>query len=432
MKITLTCLPLAFALACTGGGGGPEQGMNTLSIVGDRNVTLDSGQQTTLTVRYLDDSGSPLAGKVSFSLHGEAAGASLGAQSVQTGENGTAEVQLTAGDEVDFPVVAEAPGADPAEWRVQVGGDSLPPLNASGDYAISSNLGLVGALPEDADQAVSVFIEMTDGENDPAKYIVDKMIEEAELGWVESALATVRWLVDPALNTLILEESPELVAELNFIGEQLGLFTETFALDSDLEVTESSATHVAAGFSFMLEGAEHSFEAAQYDVSPAASESFSFNFSESDMQVTIDQHALPLPLGGFMVVALNEAIVPAVDPQSEDLGDLLLFLIDCQAVGEKISSYIPGSSPEAFAGGCELALEATATQVEARALALDENGLELVLQGSASARDSDDDRETEELVDGMWTGSVSYQGGEIADLPDGENGFSGVKVRTED
>jgi hypothetical protein len=103
-----------------GGADAPVVGTRLLTIVGDSNLSLSSGDLVQISAR-LTQRGAPVSDTVTFQLVGDARDSGLVASSAPTDGNGIASDGLSAGSlPASFAVVASAPGAASVSWTVQV------------------------------------------------------------------------------------------------------------------------------------------------------------------------------------------------------------------------------------------------------------------------------------------------------------------------
>jgi hypothetical protein len=232
------------AAACGGDEGGPtqqpEEGHAFLTIVGDRNVFVTSGQRQTLTVKYHDDDGSPLAGSVAFKIDGDAKGATLSKASGTTNSEGKVTLELIAGTggEASFRVVAEAQYATAVDWRVAVGLGDTGPLRLEGVYELESVFDLTSNLQGATGNPIKEFLSAWDEVTDPLKYIVDKIVEAAggspDAG-VQALISGGVLAVEAALQTAI----PNEYGTLKRFGRNMNALVKRFGLKTKVEILSS-------------------------------------------------------------------------------------------------------------------------------------------------------------------------------------------------
>ncbi len=421
-----------------GGGTTPQPGDAFLTVVGDQNVFMENGWTQRLSVRYHDGAGEPLAGQVSFRISGVAGGANLLATSGVTNADGIVQVDLSAGAEGDavFKVYAEAAEADAAEWDVAVsaGAPPLPPLDATGRYSVQSQFDIVGGLPGTAGDVVNGFLQMTDGPYDPATFVLDLVMEEVDSGFIEDLIDAARPALDGILNDLIKSYSPDIVLTLLDIGDKLGQITREFGIVSTLDVQviggiegdELGATHVITGVKFRIDGTDYAFALADYGMENIVVEDVPVLMA-NETNLTIGEHSFTLSYGSLIMLALEQVIIPSIDPFATNLNELLEGLVDCTAVGVEIADFIGFGSPGLYEGACEIGLAAASSEIENQIRSIDGAGLVLTVSGDAKPQDTNTDRKVDVLFGGLWEGTISYAGTPAA-LVRPDNTFRGERM----
>ena len=174
LSLFLAATLAATTFACASDTGGDDDDDNNpaegayLSIVGDRDVFLENGWTTRLTVRYTG----------------------------VTNSDGVVQVDLVAGPSGDalFTVEASAPYAEPVVWQVAVseGAPPLPPLDSTGRYSVGSKFDIVSGLPGTAGDIINGFVEMTDDPYDPATFVLDLIVDKVDSGFIASSASSRR------------------------------------------------------------------------------------------------------------------------------------------------------------------------------------------------------------------------------------------------
>jgi hypothetical protein len=129
----------------------------------------------------------------------------------------------------------------------------------------------------------------------------------------------------------------------------------------------------------------------------------------------------------MIMVALNEIIIPSVDPTAANLEELLSNLVNCYAVGVELADYIGFGSPGLYEGACELGLAAAASEIENQIRSIDDTAMMLSIHGDAKPQDTNTDRKVDVLQNGHWEGTLSY-GGTPAQLVRDDNTFRGTRM----
>jgi len=403
-----------------GDGNPPEPGNAYLTIVGDSNVFMESGWTQKISVRYHDGNDGALAGAVDFSVVGNSNGGTISSPSSVTNSDGQASIDVIAGaqGEAAFTIRAEAPYADAVEWTIAVsaGDPPLPPLDVTGRYTVTSDIDLVSGLPGTVGDVVNGFIDMTDDPYDPATWLIDVVLDEVNNGTVVSVVNSFRPALDGFLNDLLLNLAPNFVHNILDIGDKFGQVSRHFGVVSTLDVHPSSgiegaelaATHTMTGMFFSIDSNRYSYAMADLGLQNQADDDLSFRM-ENENKVFIGEHSFNMPYGAMLLVALDDVIIPMVDPYASNLGDLLADSIDCTTIGQQISDYVGFGSPSLYEGACQLGMNAAAGYIEDQVRSL--QGMDLTLStGEAKPMDTNTDALVDVLLNGQWTGNISYFG----------------------
>ena len=411
----------AIVLLATGLGCGPQEvsggpGQTAfLTVWGERNVFLDSGARQTLMVKYHDQFGQPLAGEISFKLDGYAGGSNLSKTVAGTDLDGLARVEVLGGTqaEASFRVVADAALAASADWRVAVA-KPAPEFAIAGLYSVESHFELNSGIPGGAGEILSAFLEMTDDPLDPATYLIDRTIEEADLGPFEFLVEIQRPNLDWKLNQMILARVPDFVPSLITIGDRFGELTRRFGLISDFTIFKQngveqaaySANHTVTGVILKQNGLNFNFGAADLQLGAASVWNVPVSL-EGDYKVVIGDHTLPFDYGKILLFALNNVVIPSIDPFARSVNDLLANKVDCQSFTGELS-YDTGAPAGLLELGCRKALGAVAQKVQERILAAFGAPTTMTIHGDARPVDTNGDRVVDVLQTGLWEGRLQF------------------------
>jgi hypothetical protein len=122
----------------------------------------------------------------------------------------------------------------------------------------------------------------------------------------------------------------------------------------------------------------------------------------------VGQHSFPVSYGALIVVAMNELIIPALDPFASNLEELFGNAIDCYAIGLELAATIGLGSPDLYEGACEIAISAAAHEIEDTIAEL--GVFVFTISGDAKPQDTNTDRKVDVLLNGLWEGTLSYSG----------------------
>jgi hypothetical protein len=405
-RITMTTILTALGLsivtaACGASAGAPEEGNAFLTVVGDRNVFLDYGQRTNVAVRYHDSNDEPLAGEISLTMGGNTAGSQLSASSGVTDAQGIVSVELTAGStDVFFDITAEAEYADPATFSITVSEGAKPlPMLIEGKYTITSNYDLTQSLPGSLGSVVGTLSAIG---NSPG-------------GWLANEL-DLPGFVGPALDSLIKSKAPQLVNDMLAVANNVSSAAHNFGTITTVEAVkgakagESTAKMTMTGFKFRLNNQDVTLTIDQLGGDEPMVENVILTVDDKD-NVTIAQHDMPLAYGGFLVMALNETIIPAVDPYAGNLDQLLSSRIDCAAVGQSIFNTLGFGTVNFYTNACRTGISAGAQAITSELAQIDQRSpLIMRITGIGKVKDTNSDRKVDSITGGKWAGLLDYSG----------------------
>jgi hypothetical protein len=433
---------IALLAACggkhmTGGGDGGTNSL-ILTILGPSQVMLPEGANVLLGVAYHDETGRPAMGTVSFALSGSAAGAQLNPMQAPTDPNGVAQFVVTAGRSGTFGVTASAPDADMATWNIQVAKQQTGPLTFAGTYHLESTLDVATALSGSAGSgSVGISLAdleaMTDDPNDPAKWLLDQMVDHVGDLELNYYMLQLRPSLDGYLNDRLLAASPGLKDDLNALRTDLAAALQRFGLGSDLVITPpsdgSSATigeqHTVRSVIFNLGTNRREVALSDMQVADVMAANIAGSL-QMDRTLGIGQHSVQLPWGKLLQAALERVIIPSHDAQANSLATYLQHEFSCSAVQDTMLMYleVPGV-PDYWNVTCQGTLSAAAGSL----LTNFQGGgnARFDLQGTAMLVDRDTNGTADLLDVGRWTGQVKI-GGRTANLVSGpSNAFLGSR-----
>ncbi|HVK75659.1 MAG TPA: hypothetical protein VM734_20150 [Kofleriaceae bacterium] len=396
-----------------GGARPPEEGDAFLTVVGETNVFMENGWQQAITVRYHDGENHPLAGEVGFAIRGPAGGATLSAATAVTDRDGKATVTLAAGatGEAAFTVDATAEYADPASWRVAIHrAEPSGPLDPAGRYRLTSQFDLVSGLPGTVGEVTNTFIDMTDSPHDPATWLLDRAVSSISDSTTRSLINATRPALDAIVNDALRSASPGIVTDILEVGNDFGQVARKFGTQSTLEVTAGvegfSSKHTLTHVVFTVDGQVFQFPMADLGMSNLVAGDVAF--ATTDDRSDIGNHQFPMSYGSVLLVALEDVVIPLVDPAATDLNSFFTNLIDCDAVGVAIADYIGIGSASLYRGACQVGINAASNYIRSRIQSLDSTALLMKIGGRARPLDTNTDRKIDLLQDGAWTGTMTY------------------------
>ncbi len=301
-----------------------------------------------------------------------------------------------------------------------------PPVDAAPpplpQFAVASVYDLGATVPGAAGSALGIITALTDAPDDPAAFVLAAMVAQLPDGAVKDALVAGEPVIAAYLDDQLLMWAPDLVGTLVALGNDLTAAAQAVGTDDVIAITDGGATasHAVTGLHYVIGDVAYDLPFANQGIAPVVVPVVDVAFGTGALALA--DHALPLPYGAMLKLTLDGAIVPSVDPAADGLLDLLQDAIDCAAVGSAVVNSVHLGDPGELAAICNAALEATANEVYADLVALDDQTLTLQVSGIAVAPVGSDGQ-VDMLYDGSWTGTVTY--GSAGTTPLASGSFTG-------
>ncbi|HEY0994199.1 MAG TPA: hypothetical protein VGD80_44395 [Kofleriaceae bacterium] len=285
------------------------------------------------------------------------------------------------------------------------------PLDATGKYAMHSTFDIATNMPGTAGEVVATIIEATDGDDDPTHWILDQLIAQIPNGTVRDVLSASEGLVAGYLNERLLDLAPDFLSTMVLIGHDFGDVAKHFGLNETLELTRSGtgyvAVHSVTGAHFKLGNQESDYLLANYHLPNVVVTNIAVAMDQTG-QLTIAAHDVSLAYGQLLRLALDAAIIPAIDASAHSLNELLTSKVTCQALASAIVDAIHIGSTSMYKTACTAGLNAGANFVYNKIAGIDGSALKFGLSGSARAQDKNNDRKIDAIQTGTWAGTLSY------------------------
>ena len=336
----------------------------TLSIVGEDTLILDTGDEVRLRVRYVDEDGFPLVGRIEFEFDGNGFGSALQTQFVDTDTSGLADVNLRAGDTNSrFRIRAIADQRLAVTWTIDVvEGASIEP---QGTFVINSVFNGSEDTPGALGGIMQWAVDITDDPGDPARWLLERLDNSI----VDSNIVAL----SPIVNTALESKYPSVFEQLEEFGEKVQDLTEHFGLRttmriysgsrSDNGLVETRADHEVDAFVINFDREETVYEADDFYSVPVKVRNIGFEYDTRSQRIEIEEHELPIPYGTVLAQAIESLVVPSISDEAEDLEELLNEYIDCDAVGDVLAEEIPSHSRFFYRNLCENLLEQVAEEI---------------------------------------------------------------------
>ncbi len=284
------------------------------------------------------------------------------------------------------------------------------PTTPEGTFRVNSTFDLATNVPGTPGQVANYFILATDDPDDPSKFIVEKLIEALPAGSIKNTAQDAAPFITGYLNDRLLEIAPELLTKIIDIGDAFGQVARNFGTVETLAISSNGqATKTVTGVQFKVDDVELEFPFTDYGMDDVAVTGLNVSLDQAG-KLTISEHQVGLSYGKILRLALDQAIIPFIDPSASNLGDILHSLVNCEAVGEYVFDAIGIGSPSTFENACTLGLTAGAAALYNQIDSIDGNALEFGMSGVARGIDKNRDGRMDDITTGTWSGTLGYAG----------------------
>ncbi|MCX5742340.1 MAG: hypothetical protein NT062_07575 [Proteobacteria bacterium] len=286
-------------------------------------------------------------------------------------------------------------------------------MTFTGTYKMASTFDIATNMPGKAGQISNMFIAATDDADDPTNWLLEQMINAMPNGTAKTLLDNARGFVSGYLNDRLLQWAPDFVSTMVEMGNNFGDLTHHFGLVETMSIAGAdgvySASHQVTGVHLKLDTNEADFMFSDMGTPVVSVDGIGVDVG-SNGKLTFANHTLPLQYGAIMRVGLDGMIIPAIDANAANLGDLFAHQIDCAAVSQYVADAIGFGGSTTYAGACAAGLNAGANYLYSQLADVDGSALEFAITGSGRALDSNGDKAADKIQTGTWTGDLSYAG----------------------
>jgi hypothetical protein len=311
---------------------------------------------------------------------------------------------------------AEAPGGDDDGYTDDGGpSDGNPdtepvPLTPTGTFRVESQFDLATNVPGTAGEIANYFILATDDPDDPTKFIVEKLIAALPAGSIKNTAEDAAPLITGYLNDRLLEIAPELLTKVIDIGDAFGQVARNFGTIETLQISSNGQTvKTVTGVKFKVDEVDLEFPFADYNMDDIKVEGLNVTLDQTG-KLAISEHTIGLSYGQVLRLALDQAIIPFIDPSASNLGDILHSLVNCESVGQYVYDAIDIGSPSTFENACNAGLTAAAAALYRQLENIDGSALEFGMAGVARGVDTNRDGAMDDIKTGTWSGNLGYAG----------------------
>ncbi len=308
---------------------------------------------------------------------------------------------------------ASATAGDPGDDTMMPPDGTVPPamipLSPQGKFAITSDFDIASNMPGTVGAVTNAFIAATDGPDDPTRYIVDLLCNQLS-GTAKSVCTGASAGLSGYLNDRLLEVAPSFVGSIVDVGNKFGQVAKHFGTLETLEVDINGKTiHTMTGVHFKVDSTELDFLFTDYAMTNTVVNGVTTTLDKLG-RITVSDHKMPMSYGKILKLALDEMIIPMIDPSASNLKDLLTNTVDCQAIGQYVYDYLGLLSPSTFQSACTAGLSAASGFIYSEIGKIDGSALEFGISGTAKGLDTNKDGKMDKIQTGKWGGTLSYAG----------------------
>jgi len=304
--------------------------------------------------------------------------------------------------------------------------DELPvPLTPEGKFNITSDFDLATNAPGTAGQVANYFISATDDPDDPTKFMVDELIKALPDGSIKNIAQQSAPFITGYLNDRLLEVAPDFVTKVIDMGDAFGQVTKNFGTLEVLEINaQGQAVKTVKGLHFKIDNVDMDFAFADHNIDETKVEGLMVTLDKTG-KLAISDHKVGLKYGQVLRLAIDQAVVPMIDPSAQNVGDILHSAVNCQAVGRYVFEALDFGSPSTYESACTSGLTAAANALYSQLNNIDTAALEFGIAGAARGVDKNSDGKMDDIQVGTWTGTLGYSG---SPAPLGAAKFFGKKL----
>jgi hypothetical protein len=303
-------------------------------------------------------------------------------------------------------------------------GSETVPLTAEGKYAVTSQFDIATNMPGTAGQVINQIIDATDSADDPTHWILDQLVAQLPSGSFKNTVQGAIPFVSGYLNDRLLDVAPDFVVTLRDLGNKFGQAARHFGTLETLEVAGGSATKTVTGVHFVVDQLELDYLFHDYAVADVSVPNVSVALDQTG-RLSIGEHKVPLSYGKVMRMALDEMVIPLIDPSAVTLEDVLKGVVNCHNVGQYVYEAVGIGSPSTFETACLAGLKAGSNAIYAQMAKVDSVALEFGLTGIAKGVDKNHDGKLDQIQTGAWQGTLAYGG---ASAPLAAATFTGTRM----
>jgi hypothetical protein len=281
---------------------------------------------------------------------------------------------------------------------------STVPRSAAGTFTAASAFDLQ-VLPAPAATLLAELADATDGPDDPARFLCDRLVAELPSSWQAIAAGVADDLVAPYLESELDKVAPDFASGIRTLAAGLGNLAHHISTIETLAIRpDGAATRTITGFDYGGASIDFASEGMADAIATTAVT------LDTAGKLEIGTHRVVLPYGRLLRLGLDRQVIPNVDFNATDLASVLGDLVDCDRLGQLFAAKLGVGSATLYATACRTGMTALAADIYDRLAAIDAAPFELAASGTAVGVDLDRDGTMDRIDEGVWSGTSSYDG----------------------
>jgi hypothetical protein len=286
----------------------------------------------------------------------------------------------------------------------------IVPLSPEGKFAMQSTFDIATNMPGTAGAVVNSFIDATDSPDDPTHWILDQIVAQLPAGSFKNTVQGAIPFAAGYLNDRLLDVAPDFVTTVRDLGNKFGQVARNFGTMETVEITAGGqATKLVTGVEFKIDQIDLQYSFKDYNMADVSIPALAVALDATG-RLTIADHKVPLSYGKVLRIALDEVVIPMVDPTAFNLEDVLKHLVNCQAVGQYLYEAIDIGSASTFQSACDAGLKGGSSALYGLLAKVDSSALEFGINGVARGIDTNNDGKMDKIQTGAWAGTLAYGG----------------------
>jgi hypothetical protein len=279
------------------------------------------------------------------------------------------------------------------------------PLDPVGVFELRSSYSLA-APPAIAAPMLAELAAATDGPDDPARFMIDRLVARLPDGRTQLVAAAVAPYIAAYVQARIDTFAPKLAAGIRGLEDGLGQIARRFGTAEQLTIgRDGRARRLITGLRF--EPRSNATDASAVEVSLAplgiADIATASSFALAADRLTLGEHSADLPYGAILRAGLDRAVIPRVVPGTASLEDALVALVDCGHLGMLMAEYVGIGTPDLYARACTMAITHLAAEIYER---IGTARVVMTVAGAARVIDLDGDGPVDVIASGTWSGTI--------------------------